>query len=197
MDEVLKSLIERGYDEGIVEIIDDDNDILFRIGECEFYLTEKGIENMTAAEYVANTPKQDIVRKVCEAFAYVHGIYDTEYCYYVLYLLEHIGTDEDIDILRDLLVDKATKEQEQWVSELLQKTPQEIANSAYEHVVRGNFVDVLEDIDDVQSIVVLLAQNEPLKCCYDLWVKSGIDNTNGYFFMINDVANEIMGDLCI
>lgn len=109
MNEVLKSLIERGYDEGIVEIVDDDNDILFRIGECEFYLTEKGIENMTAAEYVANTPKQDIVRKVCEAFAYVHGIYDTEYCYYVLYLLEHIGTDEDIDKLRDLWLIKQQK----------------------------------------------------------------------------------------
>ena len=134
---------------------------------------------------------------MCEALADIRIELSTEFCYYVLYLLKYIGTDEDIDALRDLLVNKATKEQEQWVSELLQKTPEEIANSAYEHVVRDNFVDVLDDIDDMQSIVTLLAQDKPLKYCYDLWAKAGIDNMDSYFYMINDIGNEIVGDLCI
>lgn len=193
MDAILKSLIERGYDEGIVKIIDDDNNILCKIGDCGFYLTEKGTDTMTAAEYVANTSKKDIIKRVYEGVAYVYKTSDSEYCYYVLYLLEHIGTDEDIDTLWDILVDKATKEQEQWVSELLQKTPKEIANSAYEHVVRDNFVNVLEDIDDMRSIVTLLSRAEPLKCCYDAWVKASINNMDHYFCIIDNIVDEVVG----
>ena len=91
-DEITPEMIAEGFDNGAVRIIDSPNNdgAVCGIGESWFYAFGSEGESMTAAEYAANVPREDIVREIADTlrdFRATPGFED-EYNYYKAFLRE-------------------------------------------------------------------------------------------------------------
>ena len=63
---ITRQMIERAYEERLMRIIDSPHDdgAACKIGEYWFYFGGETAEEMTASEYVANVPKEDIINEI-------------------------------------------------------------------------------------------------------------------------------------
>ena len=91
-DEITPEMIAEGFENGAVSLIDSPNGdgAVCQIGEHYFYAFGSEGESMTAAEYAANVPREDIVREIADAlrsFRETPGFED-EYNYYKAFLRE-------------------------------------------------------------------------------------------------------------
>ena len=75
--------------------------------------------------------------------------------------------------LQTRLYEKAKREQDMYISNLLQKSPQEVLDHAYEKVMRDDILMIFEseDLPDKQVRQLLKLKN-PLAECYDKWLKA-------------------------
>ena len=114
MERITRKDIERAYDAGIIQIADMTQaegcmgDIICKIGEYWFYFAGAEGENKTAAEYVREVPKEDIISEIHEAINSepINGeTYEdsTECLYYRSYISEQLDKLEDPNMLTCLL----------------------------------------------------------------------------------------------
>ena len=77
---------------------------------------------------------------------------------------------EPKDTIKDLLYEKMSNEQNDFVENLKHLSPEKIIQSAYEKVMRDDILMLFEDdfLDDKQ-IKALLRLERPLSACYDEW----------------------------
>ena len=95
--------------------------------------------------------------------------------------------------LRDLLYQKASKEQETYYDELRKMTPEQIIEKAYEIVMREDIMIVFEDDSLSDKQVEALAKLEyPLSACYDEWQDTDVTYMDRIRDVIDDFANEII-----
>ena len=98
-------MLTRGYDDGLVRIIDSPlgDGAVCSIGENWFYFGGMTAEEYTAAEYIKVVPKAEILREifsVLEDFRKEAGDFGDEYMYYDSYLSERLNVStEGIKIL--------------------------------------------------------------------------------------------------
>ena len=85
--------------------------------------------------------------------------------------------------LKDLLYEKMSKEQDNFIEKLKHSSPEEIISAAYEKVMRD---DILMLFDDA-----LLKLEYPLSACYDEWLK----NDCTYMDMLRDTVDDFSKDL--
>ena len=90
---------------------------------------------------------------------------------------------EQKDTIKDLLYEKMSNEQKDFVENLKHLPPEKIIQSAYEKVMRDDILMLFEDdfLDDKQ-IKALLRLEKPLSACYDEWLK----NECSYMDMLRD-----------
>ena len=87
---------------------------------------------------------------------------------------------------KDLLYEKMSKEQDNFIENLKHSSPEEIIHSAYENVMRYEILMLFEYyfLDDKQ-IKALLRLEKPLSACYDEWLK----NDCSYMDMLCDTVD--------
>ena len=86
-DEVLQ-----GLRSGIIRIEDEyaDGGVIARIGDNWFYFAGQEGENMTAAEYLANVPEEDIACKISEVLGDFQDDDEDEWLYYRYFIDEEL-----------------------------------------------------------------------------------------------------------
>ena len=77
--------------------------------------------------------------------------------------------------LRELLYQKASKEQDDYVEHLKTLSPQEIIDKAYEKVMRDDILmtlenDYMSDFLSDKQVKELLKLDYPLSACYEEWM---------------------------
>ena len=99
---------------------------------------------------------------------------------------------EPKDTIKDLLYEKMSNEQNDFVENLKHLSPEKIIQSAYEKVMRDDILMLFEDdfLDDKQ-IKALLRLERPLSACYDEWLK----NDCSYMDMLRDTVDDFSKDL--
>ena len=93
---------------------------------------------------------------------------------------------EQKDTIKDLLYEKMSNEQNDFIENLKHLPPEKIIQSAYEKVMRDDILMLFEDdfLDDKQ-IKALLRLERPLSACYDEWLK----NDCTYMDMLGDTVD--------
>ena len=95
--------------------------------------------------------------------------------------------------LRDLLYQKASKEQDAYYAELRKMTPEQIIEKAYEIVMREDIMIVFEDESLSDKQVEALAKLEyPLSACYDEWQDTDVTYMDILRDAINDFAKKLV-----
>lgn len=83
---ITHEMIKKAYEEGLIKIIDSPHDdgAVCKIGEYWFYFGGETAEEMTASEYIANVPKEDIITEIATALDDFYGkeTFEDEYDYY-------------------------------------------------------------------------------------------------------------------
>ena len=99
---------------------------------------------------------------------------------------------EQKNTITDLLYEKMSNEQNDFVENLKHLSPEKIIQSAYEKVMRDDILMLFEDdfLDDKQ-IKALLRLERPLSACYDEWLK----NDCSYMDMLRDTVDDFSKDL--
>ena len=94
--------------------------------------------------------------------------------------------------LKDLLYEKMSNEQNDFIENLKHLPPEKIIQSAYEKVMRDDILMLFEDdfLDDKQ-IKALLRLERPLSACYDEWLK----NDCSYMDMLRDTVDDFSENL--
>ena len=89
--------------------------------------------------------------------------------------------------LRELLYEKATKEQEVYVEHLKRLPPEQIIDKAYEKVMRDDILMTFEDdyLSDKQ-IAELIKLDYPLLACYNEWM----DTDYSHMEMLRDTIDD-------
>ncbi len=99
--------------------------------------------------------------------------------------------------LRNLLYDKAVKEQDDYYAELKKMTPEQIVERCYETVMREDIFLTLEyecsepKLTDEQ-VKVLLDMKCPVANCYDEWQKSDVTYMDRIQENIDTYSNELV-----
>lgn len=99
---------------------------------------------------------------------------------------------EQKDTIKDLLYEKMSNEQNDFIENLKHLLPEKIIQSAYEKVMRDDILMLFEDdfLDDKQ-IKALLRLERPLSACYDEWLK----NDCSYMDMLRDTVDDFSENL--
>ncbi len=94
--------------------------------------------------------------------------------------------------LRDRLYEKASGEQDRFISKLKTLTPEQIIEASYEKVIRDDILIVFEG-DDIsrKQTIELLKLKEPLADCYARW----LHNDFSHMDMLRDTISEFADDL--
>ena len=94
---ITKEMLEKGYEKGLVRITardaSEELEPVAVIGEYWFYAFGMEAESRTVAEFLKNTPAEDIINDIyttLEAFREDPDDYEAEYGYYASYLREHL-----------------------------------------------------------------------------------------------------------
>ncbi|MBQ7574893.1 MAG: DUF3848 domain-containing protein [Clostridia bacterium] len=87
--------------------------------------------------------------------------------------------------LRDILYEKAAKEQSDYIQHLKTLPPEQIISRAYEKVMRDDILMTFEDdyLSDKQ-VAELLKLDYPLSACYDEWM----DTDYSHMEMLRDTV---------
>ena len=201
LKDILTGLVERGYDKGIVKVIDSPHD---DGAVCEikngtewnwFYFGGLTAEELNAEEYVAKVPEENIVREISDVLMDFAEEKNDEFFLHTFALLEKVGTDNDTDAIRDLLRQKAEAELEEWKNELLTKPAKEVMDNAYQKVVKENILGVLESIDEPCTLLPLLMLDRPLDYCFTEWIYAEPEDLECYFDFLRDMARTVVKDM--
>lgn len=100
---ITREMIEQGYKQGIVQLVDDDwrfgkitdndeeiCDIMCCIGEYTFFFDENNGNDTTIKDYLKNVSYDDIINNICETLSDMQKYYEDEYLYYYWYLTEKL-----------------------------------------------------------------------------------------------------------
>ena len=89
--------------------------------------------------------------------------------------------------LRELLYEKASKEQDAFIEHLKTLPPEQIIDKAYEKVMRDDILMSFEDdyLSDKQ-VAELIKLDYPLSACYDEWM----DTDASHMEMLRDTIDE-------
>ena len=81
------------------------------------------------------------------------------------------------DNLRELLYEKASKEQDAFIEHLKTLPPEQIIDKAYEKVMRDDILMSFEDdyLSDKQ-VAELIKLDYPLSACYDEWMDTDVSH---------------------
>lgn len=94
--------------------------------------------------------------------------------------------------LKDLLYEKMSKEQDNFIEKLKHSSPEEIISSAYEKVMRDDILMLFDDdFLDTKQMKALLKLEYPLSACYDEWLK----NDCTYMDMLRDTVDDFSENL--
>lgn len=96
--------------------------------------------------------------------------------------------------LQDLLYEKMSKEQDNYIEKLKHSNPEEIISSAYEKVMRDDILMLFSGeyiFLDKKQLKELLKQEYPLSACYDAWM----DTDYSYMDMLRDTVDNYTNDL--
>ena len=94
--------------------------------------------------------------------------------------------------LKDLLYEKMSKEQDNFIEKLKHSSPEEIISSAYEKVMRDDILMLFDDdFLDTKQMKALLKLEYPLSACYYEWLK----NDCSYMDMLRDTVDDFSKDL--
>lgn len=95
--------------------------------------------------------------------------------------------------LRDLLYQKASKEQDAFIEHLKTLSPEQIIDKAYEKVMRDDILITFEDDSLSDKQVEALAKLDyPLSVCYDEWQKTDVTYMDRLRDVVDDVANDLI-----
>ena len=99
---------------------------------------------------------------------------------------------EQKDTVKDLLYEKMSNEENDFVENLKHLPPEKIIEAAYEKVMRDDILILFEDdfLDDKQ-MKALLKLEKPLSACYAEWIK----NDYSYMDMLRDTVDDFSKDL--
>lgn len=99
----------------------------------------------------------------------------------------------DLEKLRNVLYEKASKEQEFYYAELKKMSQEQIIEKAYEIVMREDIMIVFEDesLSDKQ-VEALVKLDYPLSACYDEWQKTDVSYMDRIRDVIDDFANDLI-----
>ena len=99
---------------------------------------------------------------------------------------------EQKDTIKDLLYEKMSNEQNDFVENLKHLPPEKIIQSAYEKVMRDDILMLFEgDFLDDKQMKELLRLKYPLSACYDEWLK----NDCSYMDMLRDTVDDFSENL--
>ena len=94
--------------------------------------------------------------------------------------------------LKDLLYEKMSKEQDNFIEKLKHSSPEEIISKAYEKIMRDDILMLFDDdFLDTKQMKALLKLEYPLSACYDEWLK----NDCSYMDMLRDTVDDFSKDL--
>ena len=94
--------------------------------------------------------------------------------------------------LKDLLYEKMSKEQDNFIEKLKHSSPEEIISAAYEKVMRDDILMLFDDdFLDTKQMKALLKLEYPLSACYDEWLK----NDCSYMDMLRDTVDDFSENL--
>ena len=94
--------------------------------------------------------------------------------------------------LKDLLYEKMSNEQDNFIENLKHSSLEEIISAAYEKVMRDDILMLFEnDFLDTKQTKALLKLEYPLSACYDEWLK----NDCSYMDMLRDTVDDFSKDL--
>lgn len=97
--------------------------------------------------------------------------------------------------LQTRLYEKAKTEQDMYISNLLQKSPQEVLDHAYEKVMRDDILMIFEndDLSDKHVKQILKLKN-PLAECYDKWLKADCSHMDMLKSTIEDFGERLAAE---
>lgn len=97
--------------------------------------------------------------------------------------------------LQTRLYEKAKTEQGMYVSNLLQRSPQEVLDHAYEKVIRDDILMIFEN-DDLSDkhVKQLLKLKNPLAECYDKWLKTDCSHMDMLKSTIEDFGERLAAE---
>ena len=94
--------------------------------------------------------------------------------------------------LKDLLYEKMSKEQDNFIEKLKHSSPEQIISAAYEKVMRDDILMLFDDdFLDTKQTKALLKLEYPLSACYDEWLK----NDYTYMDMLRDTVDDFSENL--
>lgn len=92
--------------------------------------------------------------------------------------------------LRRALLEKATKEQNNYIESLKTLSPEEIIGRAYEKVMRDDIFITFEDASLSDKQIEALAKLEyPISACYDKWQKTDVTYMDRIREVVEKIAN--------
>ncbi len=98
------------------------------------------------------------------------------------------------EYLKNLLLNKAKKEQSTFIENLKHQPPDKIIEAAYEKVMRDDILIFLEPENETLSheqAKALLKLDYPLSACYNEW----LDNDCSYMDMLRDTITDFAEEL--
>lgn len=94
--------------------------------------------------------------------------------------------------LKDLLYEKMSKEQDNFIEKLKHSSPEEIISKVYEKIMRDDILMLFDDdFLDTKQMKALLKLEYPLSACYDEWLK----NDCSYMDMLRDTVDDFSENL--
>ncbi len=99
---------------------------------------------------------------------------------------------EQKDTIKDLLYEKMSNEQNDFIENLKHLPPEEIISKAYEKIMRDDILMLFDDdFLDTKQMKALLKLEYPLSACYDEWLK----NDCTYMDMLRDTVDDFSENL--
>ena len=95
--------------------------------------------------------------------------------------------------LQTRLYEKARAEQDKFIDNLLQKSPQEVIDAAYEKVMRDDILMIFENEEmEPKQVKALLKLKEPLADCYARWLHTDCSHMEMLRDTVEDLANDLV-----
>lgn len=100
---------------------------------------------------------------------------------------------EQKDTIKDLLYEKMSNEQKDFVENLKHLPPEKIIEEAYRITLREDILSVIDsDILNAKQMSALIKTECPLAVCYDVWLKTDYSHMDDLRCVISDYADEII-----
>lgn len=97
--------------------------------------------------------------------------------------------------LKKKLVDKATREQKDYIEELKKLPPEKILEKAYEKTMRDDLLIALEyTLLSEKELIVLTEQEYPLSACFDEWQKKDETYMDRLMTLVEEYSEKLVNE---